>query len=105
MKYFKNASFYIVLILVIFILIAIISNNETPDEKAYTDLVKAVHAKTVDKITMEGSKALVEFKDEHNKKYIVYIPDLTSFMQEISEPIRNGELSFKATPPPTPPWW
>lgn len=105
MKYFKNASFYIVLILVIFILIAIISNNETPDERAYTDLVKAVHGKTVDKITLEGSKALVEFKDEHNKKYIVYIPDLTSFMQEISEPIRNGEVSFKATPPPTPPWW
>ncbi|MCX7710520.1 MAG: ATP-dependent zinc metalloprotease FtsH [Clostridia bacterium] len=110
MKYFKGISFYIVLFVIILALLAIYGNNENPDEKNYSDLLSQIQAKNVKNITLEGNKAIVELKSDPNagtkiKRYTIYIPDVTSFMTQINDPIRNGELIFKAQNPPSPPWW
>lgn len=111
MKYFKGGiSFYIVLFVIILALLAIYGTNENPDEKTYSELLTWVQAKNVDSIIIEGNKAFVKLKSEVGegtkaKQYTVYIPDVTSFMSEINEPIKNGELAFKAQNPPAPPWW
>ncbi len=106
MKYFKGISFYIVLFVIILALLAIYGNNENPDEKSYSELLKYIQMKNVDKMVLEGNKAFVELKSEPKKKYVIYIPDVTSFMAEINEPIKTGEVtSFKTQNPPSPPWW
>lgn len=110
MKYFKGISFYIVLFVIILALLAIYGNSENPDEKSYSYLLAQVQAKNVKEIVLEGNKAIVLLNTEaaqgaKAKKYTIFIPDVTSFMDELSEPIKNGELNFEAQNPPSPPWW
>ncbi len=108
MKYFKGISFYIVLFVIILAILAIYGNYDNPAEKDYSELLKEIQAKNVDRIVLEGNKAAVDLKakpDARSGKYTVYIPDITSFMSEINAPMKNGELTFKNQLPPTPPWW
>ncbi|MCX7843424.1 MAG: ATP-dependent zinc metalloprotease FtsH [Clostridia bacterium] len=110
MKYFKGISFYIVLFVIILALLAVYGNNENPDEKTYTELMTQVQAKNVDNIILEGNKAFVQFKTDVKegpkaKRYVVFIPDVTSFMTEINDSIKTGEIAFKFQTPPAPPWW
>jgi len=108
LKYFKGISFYIVLFVIILAILAIYGNYDNPAEKDYSELLKEIQAKNVDRIVLEGNKAAVDLKakpDARSGKYTVYIPDITSFMSEINAPMKNGELTFKNQLPPTPPWW
>lgn len=108
MKYFKNISIYIVLFVIILLFVAVISNNGEPQVAKYSFLLQQIQDDNVKEIKLEGSKADVVLNSSENGKsrYIVYIPeDVTSFVNEIEEPIKTNKIDFEVIPPPTAPWW
>ena len=110
LRYFRGLSFYIVLFVIILFILAVVKSSDTPAELGYSDLLKNIKAKNVDTIILEGDRAFVTFVknpylEKKTDKYEVYIPDVGSFISEISEPMKNNELKFKGQAAPTAPWW
>ena len=111
MKYFKQISFYIVLIVIILVVLAIMTREESTLEKDYAVLVKQIQVDNVEEVLLEGNKATIKFyknpySTDAKSKYIIYIPDISSFMDEVSEKIKQDKIKlFRAPPPPSPPWW
>jgi len=108
LKYFKGLSFYIVLFVIILIVLSLSQGGEPQIDKSYSDLLIELENKNINSIVLEGNNAVVELKqspDPRANKFTVYIPDLTGFMQEVSEPIKNKEITFETQPPPSAPWW
>lgn len=110
MRYFRGLSFYIVLFVIILFILAVVKSSDTPTELSYSELLKNIKAKNVDTIILEGDRASVTFlknpyPEKKTDKYEVYIPDVGSFISEISEPMKNNELKFKGQAAPTAPWW
>jgi len=110
LKYFKGLSFYIVLFVIILFILTLYQNADSPADMTYSDLLMGIQQRNVDTIILEGSKATVTFKknpvpNSKTDKYIVYIPDVGSFMDEVAEPIKDNEIKFKTQPPPSAPWW
>lgn len=110
MKYFKGLSFYIVLFVIILFILTLYQNTDTPVELTYSDLLRGISENNIETIVLEGDKATVTFKknpieNSRTDKYSVFIPDLGSFMDEVAEPIKNGQINFKTQPPPSAPWW
>lgn len=110
MKYFKGLSFYIVLFVIVLFILTLYQNTGNPSDLTYSDLLVAVQENNVNTITLEGAKATVEFVKNPNpenktNKYVVMVPDVGQFMQELSQPVRNKQLILKTLPPPSTPWW
>ncbi len=110
MKYFKGLSFYIVLFVIILFILTLYQNTDNPTELFYSDLLKAIQNNNVETIVLEGNKATVDFiknpfPDSRTDHYFVSIPDVGAFMNEVSGPIKSGQIKFKTQPPPTAPWW
>lgn len=110
MKYFKGISFYIVLFVIILAaLVLILNSNGDTSTISYSDLIKYINeGKVVDQITLEGNKAMVNFKqniDTGKNTATVIIPDVPSFMNEVREPISKNEFKFTGKLPSSPPWW
>ncbi|MDP4092288.1 MAG: ATP-dependent zinc metalloprotease FtsH [Bacillota bacterium] len=110
MKYLKGISFYIVLFVIILAVLTLLNNSSSPAEMNYSDLIKEIQANNVDKITLEGNKATVDLIKQDvagkSNEYVVYISDVTSFMQEINPAIKSNQIrTFAFQPPPTAPWW
>jgi cell division protease FtsH len=110
LKYFKGLSFYIVLFVIILFILTLYQNTDTPVELTYSDLLRGISENNIETIVLEGDKATVTFKknpieNSRTDKYSVFIPDLGSFMDEVAEPIKNGQINFKTQPPPSAPWW
>lgn len=107
MKYFKNISIYIVLFVIILIFVAVATNNGGPKVENYSFLLNQIQDKNVKEIKLEGNTASVILRtaEGDQSQYIVYIPDVTHFMEQVTEPIYLKELDFKNVIPPTAPWW
>ena len=110
MKYFKGLSFYIVLFVIILFILTLYQNTDNPADLNYSDLLKGIQENNIDSIVLEGNKATAVFKKNpiptsKTDKYVVYVPDLTAFMNEVNGPIRAGQIKFKTQPPQTAPWW
>jgi cell division protease FtsH len=110
LKYFKGLSFYIVLFVIILFILTLYQNTDTPAELTYSDLLRGISENNIETIILEGDKATVTFKknpieNSRTDKYSVFIPDVGSFMDEVAEPIKNGQINFKTQPPPSAPWW
>ncbi len=107
MKYFKNISIYIVLFVIILIFVAVATNNGGPKVENYSFLLNQVQEGNVKEIKLEGNTASVILKTAQNDQaqYIIYIPDVTHFMDQLTEPMYSKELVFKNVIPPTAPWW
>jgi len=110
LKYFKGISFYIVVFVIILAILALYGNSGSPSDMDYSELLYQIQNNNVDRIILEGNTATVSLKipiDDAGKisKYVVVIPSVDSFMDEVSESIRNRQLNFKGQMPPTAPWW
>lgn len=110
MKYFKGLSFYIVLFVIILFVLTLTQSTDNPQDMTYSDLLRGIKDNNIETILLEGNKATVTFKnnpypDFKTNRYVVYIPDVGSFMDEVSEPIKNDQIKFKTQPPPSAPWW
>jgi len=79
-------------------------------ELNYTDLLIGIKDNNISTILLEGDKAIVEFIDNPHpesktNKYVIYIPDIGQFMEEVSEPAKNNQIQIKTQEPPSAPWW
>lgn len=110
MKYFKGISFYIVLLVIVLGVLLRFSTATDTLEKDYSYLLLQIENNNVKSIQLEGTKALVKFyNDPENKEdaqYIINVPDIQTFVAEVTGPVKEGEIeSFSKKPEPTPPWW
>lgn len=111
MKYFKGLSFYIVIFVIVLIILSLYSSSDSPAEMYYSDLIRAIQTGNVDTIILEGNKATVTFiknpypEQTKTNKYVVYIPGIDSFMNEVAEPMKNNQIRVDTQPPPSVPWW
>jgi len=111
LKYFKGLSFYIVLFVIILVVLSFYQTQDNPVDMDYSDLLKGIREKNVSTIQLEGDKATVTFiknpypEKTDSGKFVVYIPDMSSFMELVHEPMMNNELKVTSQPPPSAPWW
>ncbi len=110
MKYFKGISFYIVVFVIILAILAMYGNSDKPVDMDYSEMLIQVQNDNVEKIILEGSEATVTLKtpisgDVKAASYIVIIPSVDAFMDEVSAPIKDKQLEFRSQMEPAAPWW
>jgi len=98
-----------VLFVIILFILALSQGSETPLEMDYSDLIKEISNNNVSEIILEDQKATVTLKkpyvtDKVNR-YIVYLPDVGTFLSDISEEMKSGQVRVKTVFPATAPWW
>ena len=101
----KDFSFYIVLILMILFAFSMFSGTGEVAEMGYSKLIQALETTSVEKITLQETEARVKIKGTKDVEYIVYIPDVQSFLSEISDDMKAGNIEFDYKLPPSLPWW
>ncbi len=97
------------LFVIILFILALSQGSETPLEMDYSDLIKEISNNNVSEIILEDQKATVTLKkpyvtDKVNR-YIVYLPDVGTFLSDISEEMKSGQVRVKTVFPATAPWW
>ncbi|NSW90052.1 MAG: ATP-dependent metallopeptidase FtsH/Yme1/Tma family protein [Firmicutes bacterium] len=109
MKYLKGLSFYIVLFVIILFILALSQGTDNPINMDYSDLIREIHNNNVSEVVLEGQKATVVLKKpyitDRVNKYVIYIPDVGTFLSEVSEQMKNGQIRVRTEFPPTAPWW
>jgi len=109
LKYFKGISFYIVLFVIIIAILALYGGIDSTETMIYSELLMEIQESNVKSIELEGNSAIVELKnkkqDSKTNRYSVVIPDVESFMNEISGPIKNGQIELEGILPKSAPWW
>ena len=101
----KDFSFYIVLILMILFAFSMFGGTGEVAEMGYSKLIQALETTSVEKITLQETEARVKLKGTKDVEYIVYIPDVQSFLSEISDDMKAGNIEFDYKLPPSLPWW
>ena len=69
----------------------------------YSGMLSAINDNRVKSITIDGNNAEVEIKGD-TTKYQVFIPDMGTFMVDISEALKADMLTLTTKPPPSTPW-
>lgn len=110
MKHFKNISFYIVLIVLVLLALMLYTSGGDPKVKDYAELLRQIDNNNVSEIVLTGDKATIKLEKDDaptgSKKYTVIIPDVRSFVDELSDPIKNEAIrKFEVQQPPQAPWW
>lgn len=108
MKYLKTWGFYIFIFCVILAIAAFFSGGPVSGRMTYSELISQVQDRNVSDIILEGDEAIVTLRNPKDAKvanYIVVIPSIDRFMDEMADEIRLGNLNLKGQIPPSPPWW
>lgn len=80
------------------------SNQEAAQIRlGYSELIQHIDEKKVDSIKIVENNISGTLKDGRN--FVSYVPDITTFMEKIDQPTRDGELIVDSEPRPTTPWW
>ena len=86
MKHFRQLSFYVVLFVVLLFIVVYLSRTDTPNiDFNYSKMISAINDDRVNSITINGSNAFVEIKGDSSRQYQVFIPDMQTFMVDISD--------------------
>jgi cell division protease FtsH len=109
LKYLKGLSFYIVLFVIILFILALSQGTDNPMDMDYSDLIREIHNNNVSEVALEGQKATVILKKpyitDRINRYVIYIPDVGTFLSEVSGQMKNGQIRVKTEFPATAPWW
>jgi cell division protease FtsH len=109
LKYLKGLSFYIVLFVIILFRLALSQGTDNPMDMDYSDLIREIHNNNVSEVALEGQKATVILKKpyitDRINRYVIYIPDVGTFLSEVSGQMKNGQIRVKTEFPATAPWW
>jgi cell division protease FtsH len=99
-KFFRNVSFYL---LIIIIAISIIdyysSRTTTTQEISYTQLLKSIEEQNVERVTIVDNTIKGSLKD--GKEFTTVVPDDPTLIATL----REKNIDIKAEQPPQPPWW
>lgn len=99
-KFFRNVSFYL---LIIIIAISIIdyysSRTTTKQEITYTQFIRLVEEKKVEKVTIVENT--IRGKQKDGPEFTTVTPNDPTLI----DTLRSKEVEIKAEQPPQPPWW
>ena len=103
-QFFRSISFYLLVIILVLSLVQWYSNQEAAQIRlGYSELIQHIDEKKVDSIKIVENNISGTLKDGRN--FVSYVPDITTFMEKIDQPTRDGELIVDSEPRPTTPWW
>ena len=103
-NFFRSISFYLLVIILVLSLVQWYSNQEAAQIRlGYSELIQHIDEKKVDSIKIVENNISGTLKDGRN--FVSYVPDITTFMEKIDQPTRDGELIVDSEPRPTTPWW
>lgn len=103
-KFFRNISFYLLIVILILSLVQWYSTRDNDIAKIdYTQLIKAVNSNQISEIVIVNKNITGKMKD--GRKFTSYIPDVGLFLTKINDKIEAGEIKVETQPPPEPPWW
>lgn len=109
---FSRFTYLIIAFVVIFAAFTLFPHEKRP-EKDYALLVRSIQVDNIEKliINITNNETTVKFKnnpfgDSADKEYKVYIPDITSFMNEVTPKIKTDKIKIvTVNVPSSPAWW
>jgi len=106
-KYIKGASFYILLLAVIFLIYFLLNYQTGPVMKDFSDLVTLINNGNVKELVVVENTATVTLKD--NTKVTSEIPSLGALYEhagdQIKKQVADETLTYSTPAPATVPWW
>ncbi|MBQ6998998.1 MAG: ATP-dependent zinc metalloprotease FtsH [Clostridia bacterium] len=106
-KYIKGASFYILLLAVIFLIYFLLNYQTGPVMKDFSDLVTLINNGNVKELVVVENTATVTLKD--NTKVTSEIPSLGALYEhagdQIKKQVADETLTYSTPTPASPPWW
>lgn len=99
-KFFRNVSFYLLIIIIAISIIDYYSNRTTPKQEiSYTQFLKQVDEQKVDKVTIVENTIRGKLKD--GQEFTAVAPNDPTLINQL----REKGVDIKAEQPPQPPWW
>lgn len=99
-KFFRNVSFYLIVIIIAISLIDYYSaKTNVKQEISYSQFITQVQEKQIKKVTIVDN--FVSGKTEDGKDFTAIMPRDPSLIKEL----RDNQVEIKAELPPQPPWW
>jgi len=106
-KYIKGASFYILLLTVIFLIYFFLNYQSGPVVKEFSDLVTLINNGTVKELVIVENTATATLND--NTKITSEIPSLGALYEhsgdQIKKQVSDKTLTLSTPQPASPPWW
>jgi cell division protease FtsH len=99
-KFFRNVSFYLLIIIIAISIIDYYSSRTTPkQEVSYTQFLKQVEEQKVDRVTIVENTIRGKLKD--GQEFSTITPNDPTLINQL----REKGVDIKAEQPPQPPWW
>ncbi len=99
-KFFRNVSFYLLIIIIAISIIDYYSSRTTPkQEVSYTQFLKQVEEQKVERVTIVENTIRGKLKD--GQEFSTITPDDPTLINQL----REKGVDIKAEQPPQPPWW
>lgn len=99
-KFFRNVSFYLLIIIIAISIIDYYSSKTTnKQEITYTQFLRQVEDQKVEKVTIVENTIRGKLKD--GTEFTAVTPDDPTLINVL----RSKEIEIKAEQPPQPPWW
>lgn len=99
-KFFRNVSFYLLIIIIAISIIDYYSSRTTPkQEVSYTQFLKQVEDQKVERVTIVENTIRGKLKD--GQEFSTITPDDPTLINQL----REKGVDIKAEQPPQPPWW
>jgi len=99
-KFFRNVSFYLLIIIIAISIIDYYSSRTTnKQEISYTQFLHQVEEQKVDKVTIVDNTVRGKLKD--GTEFTTVVPNDPTLINTL----REKGVDIKAEQPPTPPWW
>ena len=99
-KFFRNVSFYLLIIIIAISIIDYYSSRTTPkQEVSYTQFLKQVEEQKVERVTIVENTIRGKLAD--GQEFSTITPDDPTLINQL----REKGVDIKAEQPPQPPWW
>ncbi|MDF2568599.1 MAG: ftsH 5 [Sporomusa sp.] len=99
-KFFRNVSFYLLIIIIAISIIDYYSSRTTPKQEiSYTQFLKQVEEQKVDRVTIVDNTIRGKLKD--GQEFATIAPNDPTLINQL----RDKGVDIKAEQPPQPPWW
>ena len=91
MKYFKNLSFYIILLVIILVVVAVVSTSNTVEPLSYSQFLDQLDKGNVESVTVDVYSAKVELKEPILGDQYSFIVDIGS-IEKIQDTLEGRQL-------------
>ena len=100
-KFFKNVSFYLLIIIVAIFIIDLYSSQNTPKQEiSYTHFLRQVEKGEIKQVTIVDN--IIKGKTKENNEFLTIVPPHS---MTLVDTLDRFSVEIKAELPPQPPWW